>query len=98
MSRSSPGRVVAGPPAGGFGCLSRSRRAAWRSPSSAGGASAATARARLWCSADRTTPDPSCPELPCQAVGSVTGFQISNGQTQPPVPESPTTARSRRGR
>jgi len=27
-----------------------------------------------------TTPDPSCPELPCQAVGSVTGFQVSTEQ------------------
>jgi hypothetical protein len=31
-----------------------------------------------------TEPDPSCPDLPCQAVGSVTGFQISNGQTKLP--------------
>jgi hypothetical protein len=31
-----------------------------------------------------TTPDPSCPGLPCQAVGSVTGFQVSNSQTQLP--------------
>jgi hypothetical protein len=31
-----------------------------------------------------TTPDPSCPNLPCQAVGSVTGFQVSNGQTKNP--------------
>jgi hypothetical protein len=31
-----------------------------------------------------TEPDPSCPELPCQAVGSVTGFQVNNGQTQLP--------------
>ena len=31
-----------------------------------------------------TVPDPSCPELPCQAIGSVTGFQVSNGQTQLP--------------
>jgi hypothetical protein len=31
-----------------------------------------------------TVPDPSCPELPCQAVGSVTGFQVSNGQTTSP--------------
>ena len=31
-----------------------------------------------------TVPDPSCPELPCQAVGSVTGFQVSNNQTQSP--------------
>ena len=29
-----------------------------------------------------TVPDPSCPGLPCQAVGSVTGFQVSNGQTR----------------
>jgi hypothetical protein len=25
-------------------------------------------------------PDPSCPESPCQAIGSVTGFQVSTGQ------------------
>jgi hypothetical protein len=31
-----------------------------------------------------TVPDPSCPELPCQAVGSVTGFQVSNGQARSP--------------
>jgi hypothetical protein len=31
-----------------------------------------------------TEPDPSCPDLPCQAVGSVTGFQINNGQTRLP--------------
>ena len=31
-----------------------------------------------------TVPDPSCPELPCQAIGSVTGFQVSNGQTRSP--------------
>jgi hypothetical protein len=32
-----------------------------------------------------TEPDPSCPDLPCQAVGSVTGFQVDNGQTQLPM-------------
>ena len=31
-----------------------------------------------------TVPDPSCPELPCQAVGSVTGFQVNNGQARLP--------------
>jgi hypothetical protein len=31
-----------------------------------------------------TVPDPSCPDTPCQAIGSVTGFQVSNGQTQLP--------------
>lgn len=29
-------------------------------------------------------PDPSCPGKPCKAVGSVTGFQVSNGQTNLP--------------
>jgi hypothetical protein len=29
-------------------------------------------------------PDPSCPEMPCQAIGSVTGFQVNNGQTRLP--------------
>jgi hypothetical protein len=27
-----------------------------------------------------TVPDPSCPESPCQAIGSVTGFQVSTSQ------------------
>jgi hypothetical protein len=31
-----------------------------------------------------TTPDPSCPESPCQAIGSVTGFQVNNGQASLP--------------
>lgn len=31
-----------------------------------------------------TAPDPSCPESPCQAVGSVTGFQVSTDQTNLP--------------
>jgi hypothetical protein len=31
-----------------------------------------------------TVPDPSCPALPCQAVGSVTGFQVSNDEEQSP--------------
>jgi hypothetical protein len=29
-------------------------------------------------------PKPSCPALPCQAVGSVTGFQVSNDEEQSP--------------
>lgn len=31
-----------------------------------------------------TMPDPACPELPCQAVGSVTGFQVSTDQSSLP--------------
>jgi len=34
--------------------------------------------------ATSTTPDPSCPNMPCQAVGSVTGFQVSTDQNQNP--------------
>jgi len=30
------------------------------------------------------TPDPSCPNMPCQAVGSVTGFQVATEQNQSP--------------
>ncbi len=29
-------------------------------------------------------PDPSCPNMPCQAVGSVTGFQVSTDQNRSP--------------
>jgi hypothetical protein len=32
-----------------------------------------------------TEPDPSCPDLPCQAIGSVTGFQVNNGQARMPM-------------
>lgn len=31
-----------------------------------------------------TLPDPSCPDSPCQAIGSVTGFQVSTPQGQLP--------------
>ncbi len=31
-----------------------------------------------------TQPNPSCPGLPCQAIGSVTGFQLNNGQSNLP--------------
>jgi hypothetical protein len=51
----------------------------------AGGADAAKVEATtVVLGQTSTVPDPSCPELPCQAVGSVTGFQVSNGQTQLP--------------
>ena len=44
-----------------------------------------------------TMPDPSCPELPCQAVGSITGFQVSTDQARLPFMVR-RTARSRPGR
>jgi len=34
--------------------------------------------------ATASTPDPACPNTPCQAIGSVTGFQVNNGQTKLP--------------
>jgi len=50
--------------------------------SSAGAATASKTTVVLGATA--TAPDPSCPSLPCQAVGSVTGFQVSNDQAQLP--------------
>src|SRR6478672_6093404 len=63
----------------GTGCLLLS--VALLGPS-AGAAS--TTRTTVVLGETATTPDPSCPELPCQAVGSVTGFQLNNGQAKLP--------------
>lgn len=46
----------------------------------AGAGAATTQRTTVVLGETATTPDPSCPELPCQAVGSVTGFQVSTTQ------------------
>jgi hypothetical protein len=51
---------------------------------SAGTGVAKVARTTVILGQTSTVPDPSCPGLPCQAVGSVTGFQVSNGQTRSP--------------
>jgi hypothetical protein len=46
------------------------------------GAGAATkSRTTVVLGETASLPDPSCPELPCQAVGSVTGFQVSTSQS-----------------
>ncbi len=51
----------------------------------AGGASAANQpRTTVVLGSTATLPDPSCPESPCQAIGSVTGFQVSTSQGQLP--------------
>lgn len=47
---------------------------------SAGAGAATSSRTTVVLGSTATTPDPSCPELPCQAVGSVTGFQVSTDQ------------------
>ena len=51
---------------------------------------ATNARTTVVLGSTATLPDPSCPELPCQAVGSVTGFQVSTTQGSLPfrVPRS----------
>jgi len=50
-----------------------------------GGAGAATSSATtVVLGSTATVPDPSCPDMPCQAVGSVTGFQVSTDQSQLP--------------
>jgi hypothetical protein len=57
----------------------------------AGGASAASkTKTTVTLGSTATMPDPSCPESPCQAIGSVTGFQVSTSQGQLPfrVPNS----------
>lgn len=46
----------------------------------AGAGAATTAQTTVVLGSTATVPDPSCPELPCQAVGSVTGFQVSTDQ------------------
>jgi hypothetical protein len=50
-----------------------------------GSAGAATAsRTTVVLGDTGTMPDPSCPDSPCQAIGSVTGFQVSTSQGQLP--------------
>jgi hypothetical protein len=46
----------------------------------AGAGAATSARTTVVLGSTSVTPDPSCPGLPCQAVGSVTGFQVSTTQ------------------
>lgn len=48
---------------------------------SAGAGAATKPRTTVVLGETATAPDPSCPEMPCQAVGSVTGFQVSTSQS-----------------
>jgi len=50
----------------------------------AGAGAATSSRTTIVLGSTSTIPDPSCPEMPCQAVGSVTGFQVNNGQASLP--------------
>ena len=47
---------------------------------SAGAATEETQHTTVVLGETATMPDPSCPESPCQAIGSVTGFQVSTSQ------------------
>jgi hypothetical protein len=47
---------------------------------SASAGAATTSKTTVVLGNTATTPDPSCPDSPCQAIGSVTGFQVSTGQ------------------
>jgi hypothetical protein len=50
----------------------------------AGAGAATSSRTTVILGSTASTPDPSCPELPCQAIGSVTGFQVSTTQSSLP--------------
>jgi hypothetical protein len=53
-------------------------------PLAAGTAEAAKPHTTVVLGGSGETPNPSCPGLPCQAIGSVTGFQVSTTQTSLP--------------
>jgi hypothetical protein len=53
-------------------------------PLAAGAGAAGSSKTTVVLGSTATMPDPSCPELPCQAVGSVTGFQVSTTQSSLP--------------
>lgn len=59
-------------------------------PFAAGAGAASSGHTTVVLGSTSTTPDPSCPDLPCQAIGSVTGFQVSTAQSSLPfrVPRS----------
>src|SRR6202789_703601 len=86
MSRSSHGAFAAGAPRGGrwlvltlaLGSL------AILTALAVGTATAGVPKTTVVLGQTSTVPDPSCPGLPCQAIGSVTGFQVSNGQARSP--------------
>lgn len=49
-----------------------------------GSSDAAKPRTTVILGQTASEPDPSCPETPCQAIGSATGFQVNNGQARLP--------------
>ncbi len=53
-------------------------------PLAAGAGAATSSKTTVVLGSTASMPDPSCPDLPCQAVGSVTGFQVSTNQSSLP--------------
>jgi hypothetical protein len=86
MSRSSHGASAAGKPRGGrrLALGSTACALALLACLAAGAGAANVGKTSVVLGHTSTVPDPSCPNLPCQAVGSVTGFQVNNGQTKQP--------------
>jgi len=86
MSRFSPGpSTIASPAKGRWSILALAAGSLALLAVFTGGAGAANvASTTVILGQTSTVPDPSCPGLPCQAIGSVTGFQVSNGQTRSP--------------
>ncbi len=86
MSRSSHGAVAGSAGRRGRGALAFALVAclALLIALSAGAGAATKPRTTVVLGETATTPDPSCPDLPCQAVGSVTGFQVSTNQSSLP--------------
>jgi len=83
MSRSS--RAVVNANSGGLGgrlgmALALAASLALLVVLAAGAGAATTTHTTVVLGNTATTPDPSCPESPCQAIGSVTGFQVSTSQ------------------
>lgn len=87
MSRSSYGAAAAGAPRRGrllTLVLAIASFAALGALAVGGAGAAKVPKTTVVLGQTATVPEPSCPALPCQAVGSVTGFQVSNGQTRSP--------------
>jgi hypothetical protein len=85
MSRSSQRAIVAGPGKGrllAFALVASS--IALLAGLAASTDAAGVPKTTVTLGQTATQPDPSCPNLPCQAIGSVTGFQVDNGQTKLP--------------
>lgn len=79
VSHSAVGRGRLGTALALAGCL-----AALVSLVAAGAGAATKQRTTIVLGANPEMPDPSCPEMPCQAIGSVTGFQVSTGKSKLP--------------